>query len=77
MDEEVCDCKAVAAAVMNDKNSDQDRTNSSVKTIIEYSDHIYQVAKNMMYRLRPSVLDEFGLVDYFHVIDIDFDNCDL
>ncbi len=54
--------KAVAAAVMNDKNSDQDRTNSSVKTIIEYSDHIYQVAKNMMHRLRPSVLDEFGLV---------------
>ena len=47
---------------MNDKNPDKDRINSSVKTIIEYSDHIYQVAKNMMHRLRPSVLDEFGLV---------------
>jgi two-component system, NarL family, sensor histidine kinase UhpB len=54
--------KAVATAVMNDKNPDKDRINSSVKTIIEYSDHIYQVAKNMMHRLRPSVLDEFGLV---------------
>tara|TARA_R110002072_G_scaffold122511_3_gene257160 strand:- start:32189 stop:33532 length:1344 start_codon:yes stop_codon:yes gene_type:complete len=54
--------KAVAAAVMNDKNPDKDQINSSVKTIIEYSDHIYQVAKNMMHRLRPSVLDEFGLV---------------
>ena len=54
--------KAVATAIMNDKNPDKDRINSSVKTIIEYSDHIYQVAKNMMHRLRPSVLDEFGLV---------------
>jgi len=54
--------KAVAAAIMNDKNPDKNRINSSVKTIIEYSDHIYQVAKNMMHRLRPSVLDEFGLV---------------
>jgi len=54
--------KAVAAAVMNDKNPEKGRINSSVKTIIEYSDHIYQVAKNMMHRLRPSVLDEFGLV---------------
>ncbi|MFT5396461.1 MAG: two-component system sensor histidine kinase UhpB [Gammaproteobacteria bacterium] len=54
--------KAVAAAIMNDKSPDKDRINSSVKTIIEYSDHIYQVAKNMMHRLRPSVLDEFGLV---------------
>lgn len=54
--------KAVAAAVMNDKNPDKGRINTSVKTIIEYSDHIYQVAKNMMHRLRPSVLDEFGLV---------------
>jgi two-component system, NarL family, sensor histidine kinase UhpB len=54
--------KAVAAAVMNDQKPDKERINSSVKTIIEYSDHIYQVAKNMMHRLRPSVLDEFGLV---------------
>lgn len=54
--------KAVAAAVMNDQNPDKKQINSSVKTIIEYSDHIYLVAKNMMHRLRPSVLDEFGLI---------------
>jgi two-component system, NarL family, sensor histidine kinase UhpB len=54
--------KAIAAAVMNDKESDKNQINSSLKTIIEYSDHIYQVAKNMMHRLRPSVLDEFGLI---------------
>ncbi len=54
--------KAVAAAIMNNQKSDEQHTKSSVKTIIEYSDHIYQVARNMMHRLRPSVLDEFGLV---------------
>ena len=54
--------KAVAAAVINGEKPDKSRINSSVKMIIEYSDHIYQVAKNMMHRLRPSVLDEFGLV---------------
>lgn len=54
--------KAVAAAIMNNKKSDEQHIKSSVKTIIEYSDHIYQVAKNMIHRLRPSVLDEFGLV---------------
>lgn len=54
--------KAVATAVMNEQQLDKPSLNSSVKTIIEYSDHIYKVAKNMMHRLRPSVLDEFGLV---------------
>jgi len=54
--------KAVATAVMNAQQPDKKQVNSSVKTIIEYSDHIYKVAKNMMHRLRPSVLDEFGLV---------------
>ena len=54
--------KAVAAAITNDKKPDMEQIDSSVKTIIQYSDHIYKVAKNMMHRLRPSVLDEFGLV---------------
>ena len=39
--------KAIAAAVMNDKESDKNQINSSLKTIIEYSDHIYQVAKKI------------------------------
>jgi two-component system sensor histidine kinase UhpB len=54
--------KAVAAATINSPESDQKQVTTSLNTIIEYSDHIYQVAKNMMSRLRPSVLDEFGLV---------------
>lgn len=54
--------KAVAVAISNRDAPDKEQIDSSVKTIIQYSDHIYQVAKNMMHRLRPSVLDELGLI---------------
>ena len=54
--------KAVAVSIPNKPTLEKRQLNSSIKTIIEYSDHIYQVAKDMMHRLRPSVLDEFGLV---------------
>ncbi|MGB1800943.1 MAG: histidine kinase [Gammaproteobacteria bacterium] len=54
--------KAVAVATSNNKQPDKEQVDASVKTIIEYSDHIYKVAKNMMQRLRPSVLDELGLI---------------
>jgi two-component system, NarL family, sensor histidine kinase UhpB len=54
--------KAVAVAISNSENNDKEYINSSVNTIVEYSDHIYQVAKNMMQRLRPSVLDQLGLI---------------
>ena len=52
----------MAFAISNDRKPDAEQIDSSVKTIIQYSDHIYKVAKNMMHRLRPSVLDEFGLI---------------
>ena len=54
--------KAVAVSISNKTTIEKRYINSSVRTIVQYSDHIYQVAKNMMHRLRPSVLDEFGLV---------------
>jgi two-component system, NarL family, sensor histidine kinase UhpB len=54
--------KAVAVATSNNDVPDKEHVDSSIKTIVEYSDHIYQVAKNMMHRLRPSVLDELGLI---------------
>jgi two-component system, NarL family, sensor histidine kinase UhpB len=54
--------KAVAVAISNNNEPDKKHIDSSVKTIIQYSDHIYQVAKSMMHRLRPSVLDELGLI---------------
>jgi hypothetical protein len=52
----------VAVAISNSKEPNKEHIDSSVKTIIQYSDHIYQVAKSMMHRLRPSVLDELGLI---------------
>lgn len=54
--------KAVAVAISNNKQPDKEQVDASVKTIIQYSDHIYKVAKSMMQRLRPSVLDELGLI---------------
>jgi two-component system, NarL family, sensor histidine kinase UhpB len=54
--------KAVAVAISNADVPEKAQVDSSVKTIVQYSDHIYQVAKNMMHRLRPSVLDELGLI---------------
>lgn len=54
--------KAVAVAISNREEPDKEHIDTSVKTIVEYSDHIYQVAKNMMHRLRSSVLDELGLI---------------
>lgn len=54
--------KAVAVAINNDKTPEPERIRDNVHTILNYSDHMYGVARNMMHRLRPSVLDEFGLV---------------
>ncbi len=54
--------KAVAVAINNDNNHEPEHVRDNVRTIVRYSDHMYGVAKNMMHRLRPSVLDEFGLV---------------
>ena len=54
--------KAVAVAISKNENKDKIQLETSVNTIIEYSDHIYKVAKNMMHRLRPSILDELGLI---------------
>ena len=54
--------KAVAVSISNKTTLEKRFVNSSVKTIVDYSDHVYQVAKNMMHRLRPPILDEFGLI---------------
>jgi len=54
--------KAVAVSISNKTALEKRFVNSSVKTIVDYSDHVYQVAKNMMHRLRPPILDEFGLI---------------
>ncbi len=53
--------KAVAASI---KSQDQSVTeiNKSVDAIIDVSDQMYDVARTMIQRLRPSVLDELGIV---------------
>ncbi len=62
--------KAVAVAISQDANPSPEAVKDNVNTIVEYSDHIYGVAKNMMHRLRPSILDEFGLVKALqHMVD--------
>ncbi len=62
--------KAVAVAISNDSQQDREQTRANVRTIVNYSDHMYSVAKNMMHRLRPSILDEFGLVKALqHMVD--------
>ncbi len=54
--------KAVAVAIEK-QPQDQDSTiSTNAKTIIEFSNHIYDVARSMIRRLRPEILDELGLV---------------
>lgn len=62
--------KAVAIAIRQDTHCSPEQLSGNVDTIVEYSDHIYSVAKNMMQHLRPSILDEFGLVKALqHLVD--------
>ncbi|MCG8324021.1 MAG: histidine kinase [Thiotrichales bacterium] len=53
--------KAVATSI-GQSERDTAAMQDSVKTIIDVSNHMYDVARGMMRRLRPAVLDEFGLV---------------
>jgi two-component system, NarL family, sensor histidine kinase UhpB len=54
--------KAVAVSI-EQKSSDMDASISdNARAIGSFSERMYEVAKNMMQRLRPSVLDELGLL---------------
>jgi len=53
--------KAVATSI-GQSEQDPSAMKDSVNTIIDVSNHMYDVARGMMRRLRPAVLDEFGLV---------------
>ncbi len=53
--------KAVAASI-NSTQQTEKQINDSVEAIIDVSNRMYDVAKNMMQRLRPSILDELGIV---------------
>ena len=53
--------KAVATSI-GQADQDPSALKDSVHTIIDVSNHMYDVARVMMRRLRPPVLDEFGLI---------------
>ncbi len=53
--------KAVATSI-NQSGQDQKSLQDSVSTILDVSNRMYDVARGMMRRLRPAVLDEFGLI---------------
>ena len=54
--------KAVAVAIGKNPEIKDQSIRDATKAIISFSEHTYDVARNMMQRLRPSVLDEFGLL---------------
>ena len=54
--------KAVAVSIEH-KAADKDSSIAeNARAICSFSERMYEVARNMMQRLRPSVLDEFGLL---------------
>lgn len=54
--------KAVAASIEQTTPEENKAVSDNVKTIIAFSDRMYDVARNMMQRLRPAILDELGLI---------------
>ena len=53
--------KAVAVSIENNSEIRDKRVRDSARTIIEFTDRMYDVARNMMRQLRPGVTDELGL----------------
>ena len=54
--------KAVAVSIEQQSGRNPETVNESAETIIKVSNRMYDVARNMMRRLRPPALDELGLV---------------
>lgn len=53
--------RALAASVMQRAGQNDEPTRSAAAEIANISSRVYDVARGMMHRLRPVVLDEFGL----------------
>ena len=53
---------AIKAVAVSLEQKHEKGKNASAKAIVEISDHIYGVVRDMMNQLRPVVLDELGLV---------------
>ncbi len=53
--------KAVAVSISQQEVTDREQISNSAGTIVDISNNMYDVARQMMRRLRPVVLDELGL----------------
>jgi len=54
--------KAVAVSIENQPDMNKSSITNSAQTIVKFSNHMFDVANNMIRRLRPVALDELGLV---------------
>ena len=54
--------KAVAVSISQQDMTEREQIRASAATIVDISNNMYAVARQMMRRLRPVVLDELGLV---------------
>jgi len=54
--------KAVAVSIEKTTSDNEKSIKDSAITIMSFTDRMFEVAKNMMQRLRPSILDELGLL---------------
>jgi len=54
--------KAVAVSIGQQREAEPEQVRASADAIVDISDNMYGVARQMMRRLRPVVLDELGLV---------------
>jgi two-component system sensor histidine kinase UhpB len=54
--------KAVAVSIENQPDMNKSSITNSAQTIVKFSNHMFDVAHNMIRRLRPVALDESGLV---------------
>jgi two-component system sensor histidine kinase UhpB len=54
--------KAVAVSIGQQSDMGKESITASAGTIVSFSNHMHDVARNMMRRLRPAALDELGLI---------------
>lgn len=67
--------KAVAASISHQAPADNGDIKSSSKTIVDISSRMHDVARQMMRRLRPVVLDELGLLAALQEMVDDWNSC--
>lgn len=54
--------KAIGSSISDKSRNENKSIFESANSILNYTDHMFNVTRNMMQRLRPAVLDELGIV---------------